>query len=388
MSDPRARLGYALTHEQPDIVELARLLEQVDRADEQRLALPEWAREYDEDVGPPAGENRRRANCRVGTLCGQCTAKRRDSQVPITFKKATKTQSKLRMALAGPSGSGKTFTGLVFATALANGGKVAVIDTERGSSAKYSDLFEFDQADMRELYPRDTFDPANYIECIETAEAAGYAVVLIDSLSHAWEGEGGVLDKHDAASKRTGNSFTAWKDVTPVHRRLVDTILGSPCHIIVTMRSKMDYIQTQDDKGRTVIKKVGMAPVQRQGMEYEFDIVGDLDIDHNLIITKTRYADIDNAVVNKPDARWFGKVAAWLGEGAPAPEPEPKPHWANKADTTAKFFLWAGEQGLDEAQALDALQVDSLDQYPGSKAQAAEAIKMYAAALAAQDGAA
>jgi len=224
------------------------------------------------------------------------------------------------MAIDGPAGSGKTFTALTFAAALANGGGIAVIDTERGSASKYSDFFTFDVLEL------DTFHPQLYIDGIRTAEEAGYDVIVIDSLSHAWEGEGGVLDLHEQATKRqrTENSFAAWKDVTPIHRRLVDAILGSRCHVVVTMRSKIEYVQIEEN-GRKIVKKVGMAPVQRQGVEYEFDIVADMDIDHNMVISKSRCFAVADAVVSKPNAQWFARVKEWLQAGAPAPEPAPKP---------------------------------------------------------------
>jgi len=236
----------------------------------------------------------------------------------IQFVKATKEQAKLRMALDGPAGSGKTFTALTFAKALANGGKVALLDTERGSSRKYADLFDFDVVEL------DVFNPQLYIEVIKAAEAAAYAVLVIDSLSHAWEGTGGVLDLHDQATvKEPGrNSYTAWRTVTPIHNRLVDAMLQSKLHIIATMRSKMDYIQVEEN-GRKRIEKVGMAPVQRSGMEYEFDIVGDLDTAHNMAVSKTRCFAIADQVVAKPGAEWFAQVAAWLQSGE-APKPAPQ----------------------------------------------------------------
>lgn len=231
----------------------------------------------------------------------------------VAFTKATKTQSRLRMAIDGPSGSGKTYTALVFGTALVNGGKLAVIDTERGSASKYADMFEFDVLEL------DRYSPDNYIAGIQAAEDAGYTVLIIDSLSHAWEGKGGVLEMHDEATKRSRsqNSWAAWRDVTPAHRSLVDAILQSRCHVIATMRSKMAYIQTESHK----IKKVGMAPVQRQGMEYEFDIGASMDIDHNMVVSKSRCFAIADAVVPKPTAEWFDVVTHWLTDGAPAPEP-------------------------------------------------------------------
>lgn len=237
-----------------------------------------------------------------------------------SFTKATKRQARLRMAIDGPSGSGKTYTALTFAFAL--GDKVALIDTEHGSASKYADIFP--AFDVLEL---ETFHPQQYIDGITAAEAAGYDVLVIDSLSHAWEGEGGILELHDQATRRSGsgNSFTAWKDITPLQRKLVEGMLGSSCHIIATMRSKMDYIQTTDEKGRSVIKKVGMAPVQRQGMEYEFDVVVDMDVEHNLIVSKTRCYLIADQVVNKPTVAWFAPVKTWLSEGLPALPPQPKP---------------------------------------------------------------
>lgn len=233
----------------------------------------------------------------------------------VTFQRATKRQARLRMAIDGPSGSGKTYTALVAAFALAGEqGKVAVIDTEHGSASKYADLFP--PFDVLELA---TFHPQLYVDGIAAAEEAGYQVIVIDSLSHAWEGEGGVLELHDQATKRSqsGNSFTAWKDITPIHRKLVEAMLQSPCHVIATMRSKMEYIQTEDEKGRKIIKKVGLAPIQRQGIEYEMDVVADMDLEHNMVISKTRCFAIADQVVSKPAVAWFATLRTWLSDGAP-----------------------------------------------------------------------
>lgn len=323
----------------------------------------------------------------------------------VRFKKAQKSQAKLRMAIDGPSGSGKTYTGLIAATALANGGKIAVIDTEHGSASKYADMFEFDTLELA------TFHPQNYIDGIEVAEEAGYIVLLIDSLSHAWEGEGGVLELHDAATKRqpSGNSWTAWRDVTPIHRDLVEAILQAKLHVIATMRSKTDYIQTTDDKGRTIIKKVGMAPVQRAGMEYEFDVVADMDTDHNMVISKTRCFAIADQVVSKPRADWFTTLRDWLSDGAPMAEPPkamaeaPKPdkqhlaqqegisvqHRADNSDGPAwrkQFHSWLGQWSKNHPEvALDydgvvkplVLKVQHLSEFAGTLADAEKLIIDY-----------
>jgi hypothetical protein len=231
------------------------------------------------------------------------------------FTKAVRTKAKARIALDGPSGSGKTYSALIAAQAF--GGKVAVIDTERGSASLYSDLFDFDVLELT------NFHPANYVRAIQAAESAGYNVIVIDSLSHAWEGEGGTLDLADAAAKRmkTPNSFTAWKDVTPIQRNLVDTILQTSMHVIITMRTKTEYSIDKNEQGKTTITRVGLAPVQRQGIEYEFTIFGDLDLQHNLAITKTRYTGYVDVVVSKPDVKFWKKFVDWLGSGEDKPAP-------------------------------------------------------------------
>ena len=239
----------------------------------------------------------------------------------MTFVKAVKTQAKIRLALAGPSGSGKTFTALTLATALADGGKVAVIDTERGSASKYADMFpEFDVMEM------DSYHPDKFTAGIKEAQEAGYSVLVIDSLSHAWNGLGGLLEIVEGIAKRSksGSSFNAWNEATPIQNRLIDTITRSKMHIICTMRSKQEYILEQVN-GRNVPRKVGMAPVQRNDLEYEFDVFGEMDYENTLIIQKSRCSALSGAVISKPDSKVADVLKSWLG-GAPAPErPEVKP---------------------------------------------------------------
>lgn len=235
------------------------------------------------------------------------------------FQKASRKQVRLRLALDGPSGSGKTFTGLRFAFAIASevGGRVAVINTESGAIEKYLGLapdgieFDFDILTLPD------YSPSNYTAAIQAAGREGYAVVLIDSLSHAWEGEGGALDQVDKKSER--NKFTAWKDVTPQHRGMIEAILRSPCHVIATMRTRTEYVLEEDERGKKVPRKIGMKPVQREGVEYEFDIVADLDQQHLLKVSKTRCPEVDNAVVMKPGAQFIAPVIAWLKDGSQVP---------------------------------------------------------------------
>jgi hypothetical protein len=234
----------------------------------------------------------------------------------MPFKTAVKHESKLRLAIAGPSGSGKTYTSLAIATALAQGKPIALVDTEHGSASKYADLFAFD---VLEIEP--PFHPDRFGKAIIEAAAAGYAVVILDSLTHAWQGTGGLLDEVDriARQMRSPNTFAAWKDATPIQNRLVEAIVGAPLHVIATMRSKQDYILTVNEKGNQVPKKVGMAPQQREGFEYEFDVFGEMDIDNTLLITKTRCPALTGGVFKKPGKDVVAILTTWL-QGAKAPD--------------------------------------------------------------------
>ncbi|WP_324731015.1 ATP-binding protein [Pseudomonas paeninsulae] len=186
------------------------------------------------------------------------------------FKKAERKQAKLRLAIAGPSGSGKTYSALLIAKGL--GGKIAVLDTETGSASLYSDLVDFDAVDLAA-----PFTPERYIEVIAAAEKAGYDTLIIDSYSHEWTGSGGCLEANEqlAHSKFKGNTWAAWNETTPRHRKLTNKILGSTMHIICTMRSKTETVQGEGKK----IIKLGMKSEQRDGTDYEFTVV--LDVSHD-----------------------------------------------------------------------------------------------------------
>jgi len=204
----------------------------------------------------------------------------------MAFRQATRKQAKLRLALCGPSGSGKTYSALLIAQGLTPDGKIALVDTEHGSGELYADLAAYDVAPLEP-----PFTPARYIELIREAEQGGYDVLILDSLSHAWSGSGGVLDMKDAAAaaSRSGNGFAAWREITPLHNQLVDTVLGANLHIIATMRTKTAYEVVEDERGKKAPRKIGLAPVQREGMEYEFTTVIDLSVErHVATATKDR----------------------------------------------------------------------------------------------------
>jgi hypothetical protein len=230
------------------------------------------------------------------------------------FHKALKTDARLRLALMGPSGAGKTLTSLHLAQDL-DAGPIALIDTERGSASKYADQFDFDVLEL------DSFHPEHYIEAIHAANNGDYGVLIIDSLSHAWAGKGGALELVDEAARKmkSSNTFAAWRDVTPLHHRLLDAILGTDSHVIVTLRSKMENVQDKDEKGRTLIRKVGLQAVQREGVEYEFDVVGEMDLDHVLTITKSRCPSLADRVFPNPNGEVSTELKEWLQGVSPEP---------------------------------------------------------------------
>jgi hypothetical protein len=221
----------------------------------------------------------------------------------VAFKKATKLEAKARIAILGPSGSGKSYTGLSVAREF---GKLAAIDTEHGTLSKYSDLFDFDVLELT------TFAPAQYTLAISEAQAAGYDALLIDSLSHAWNGIGGLLAQADKVEQRGGNKFAAWADLTPQHLDLIEAMHACKMHLVVTMRSKQEYVLEQNSKGKQVPRKVGMAAVQRDGMEYEFDCVLEMDYAHVAHVSKTRCAELDGLEIEKPGKAFADTFKRWL----------------------------------------------------------------------------
>jgi hypothetical protein len=232
------------------------------------------------------------------------------------FQRATKTQAKLRAAFFGPSGAGKTFTALRVATGLAAGKPIAVIDTERGSAAKYSDRFEFDVLEL------DDKSIPGYIDAIRLATGAGYSVLVIDSLSHAWEMLCEEVEKL-AKAKYRGNTWSAWSEGTPMQRKLVAAILDFPGHIIATMRSKTEWTTIDDGKGRKAPQRVGLAPTQGKGVEYEFDLLVEISTDHIANVIKDRTGKFQDKLIEKPGEDFGRDLAAWLSDGAPAPAPKP-----------------------------------------------------------------
>jgi len=225
----------------------------------------------------------------------------------MDFKPAQRKRAKLRLGIAGPSGSGKTYSSLLIASGLAPFLKVAVIDSENGSAELYSHLGGYSVLTLEPPYT-----PEKYIAAINLAEQSGFEVIIIDSLSHAWNGEGGILDQQGKAAetKYKGNSWAAWREFTPKHNALVEAILKSPCHIITTLRSKTEYAQVNEN-GKTIVRKIGLAPIQRDGLEYEFSVSLDLSTEHVATTSKDRTGIFDGQYF-KPSAGTGRKLLTWL----------------------------------------------------------------------------
>lgn len=223
----------------------------------------------------------------------------------VNAKPAVRPSLKGRLMLSGPAGAGKTFSALEIAQVL--GDRILVIDTERESSLTYADEFTFTHLPWHEPYdPRELGK-----ELVDAAE--DFDVIVVDSLSHFWGGQGGTLDIADG-------KFGGWKTARPAQNDVVQGILSAPAHIIVCVRSKMEHVQEQDAKtGKQVVKKLGLSPKQDGDLEYELNLAAEIDIDHRISVSKSRTTAV-------PVGRSFPSghagdlakdYAAWLSSGEP-----------------------------------------------------------------------
>lgn len=188
---------------------------------------------------------------------------------------AVRPSMQARMMLSGPPGAGKTRSALIIGTELAEGGNVLVIDTERESALTYADDFTFEHLPWNPPY-----DPNELREALN--EASGqYSVVIIDSFSHFWKGEGGVLDI-------AGGKFSGWKEARPAQEALVEAILRCDAHVILGVRSKIEHVQEQDDRGKTTVRKIGMADQQDDNLAFELNVALEISMDHTATVSKSR----------------------------------------------------------------------------------------------------
>lgn len=221
----------------------------------------------------------------------------------MELKKTNRSSARIRVALQGTSGSGKSYSSLLLAFGLCKDWKkIAVIDSEHQSASLYSHLGEYNVLNLTAPYT-----PERYIEAIDTCEKAGMDIIIVDSLSHCWDGDGGILDIH---ANMAGNSFTNWSKVTPRHNALVQKILSSGSHIIATIRSKQDYVITEKN-GKQVPEKVGMKGIQKDGLEYDYTIVFELDIYNNATCTKDRTQLFNPRIPFKIDSATGARILDW-----------------------------------------------------------------------------
>ena len=223
----------------------------------------------------------------------------------MQLRQSERRKAKIKMALQGSAGSGKTYSSLLLAQGLTNGdfSKIAIIDTENGSADLYAHLGQYN---VLTLAP--PFTPDNYIKAIDVCEKAGMEVIIIDSISHCWDY---LLDYH---SSLAGNSFTNWAKITPMQKAFTDKILQCDAHIIATMRTKQDYVLNQKD-GKYIPEKVGLKAVQKDGLDYEFTIVFDVDIKHFAVSSKDRtglFMGKPEFIINSNTGK---KILEWCNSG-------------------------------------------------------------------------
>lgn len=223
----------------------------------------------------------------------------------MQLRQSERKKAKIKMALQGSAGSGKTYSSLLLAEGLTNGNfsKVAVIDSENGSADLYAHLGNYN---VLTLTP--PFTPDNYIKAIDVCEKAGIEVIILDSISHCWDY---LLDYH---SSLAGNSFTNWAKIKPLEKAFMDKILQCDAHVIATMRTKQDYVLNQKD-GKFVPEKVGLKAVQRDGIDFEFTLVFDIDIKHFAVSSKDRtglFMGKPEFTINPSTGR---KILEWCNSG-------------------------------------------------------------------------
>ena len=242
----------------------------------------------------------------------------------LELKKAQRSKAYLKLGLAAPSGGGKTAGALLIAYGMLKEkypklsedeiwGKIAIVDTENGSGQLYvgSEIADTKIGAYNVVTLEAPFEVDKYTKALTLCHEAGMEVCILDSITHAWSGEGGLLEQQGAIAKRTGNSYTAWRDITPQHNTFVEKLLGIPMHVIATMRSKQEYAQEKTDQGKNVVRKLGMEPEQRKGMEYEFTIMFDIDAEHNAFGSKDRTSIFDQRTftitpeIGKKVMRWL-----------------------------------------------------------------------------------
>jgi hypothetical protein len=225
----------------------------------------------------------------------------------MEIKKASRAKTKIKMGISGPSGSGKTYSAILIAKGLCDDlSKVCVIDTEK-SADLYENLGEYNVLSMKPPFTIESFKKA-----MTMCEKAGMQVIIIDSLSHFWIGEGGLLDKNDtlAKTKYKGNSYMAWSETTPEYRDIIDAIRYIDAHVICCLRVKTDYAIEKLESGKVSPKKVGLKEEMRDGFDYELSIMFNIDYAHSAAVSKDRTGLFDMRIIT-PSVETGEEIRNW-----------------------------------------------------------------------------
>jgi hypothetical protein len=250
----------------------------------------------------------------------------------MQLRKATRKKAKIRLGLSAVSGGGKTYSAILIAKGLVGDlSKVAIIDTENGSADLYAQLGDFNVLPLTA-----PFTPERYIEAIKSCEKAGMEVIIIDSISHEWDGKGGCLEIVESL----GGKYQDWAKVTPRHQAFIEAILHSPSHIITTVRRKQDYEMIKDGN-KIRIEKGGLKEITREGFEYELTINLELDTHHNATPSKDRTQLFMGKPAFVPSEKTGELIANWCEQGEESFNIKPGSDWYNKVDncTTQKELV-------------------------------------------------
>ena len=239
----------------------------------------------------------------------------------LKFEPATREAVYARICIHGPGGSGKTYTALTAMKALCGNQPFGAIDTEKGRIKKYVGVNGWQFA----VVTPHSFSPESLTEQLGEAAGAGLAGVIIDGGSPYWNGVDGMqeqVDRRSAASGRSDKFGTGWKEMNPIERRMWDAVLSYPGHVIMTLRVKSAYVVEEKERnGRTVAapRKVGLKPIQRDGFEYEFDLVLAGDQDNVFTVDKSDILLVpQGTVVTKPGPEFFDTIKQFCAEGVEA----------------------------------------------------------------------
>lgn len=211
----------------------------------------------------------------------------------IQLKKATKVLKPLKGFLYGPTASGKTYSSLLIANGIVQSIRgckeeeaykhIVLIDTEYGRGSLYAGTGEYNYIECPAPY--DTDKLVSIIK--ELNDMDEIDVIIIDSLTHFWSKKGGILEQKTLADSKGGNSYTNWNVYTSKFNAMVDTILESPKHVLITARAKSDVVMVENAKGKMEPKTFGLKAEIRDGFEFECDFTFNVDKEtHSLIVEK------------------------------------------------------------------------------------------------------